>query len=181
MPQKKNPDALELIRGKAGRVLGHQVALLTSLKGLPTAYNKDLQEDKAALFDALDTVEASLQIASGVLATITPVPERMKASLNSFMLATDLSEYLVRRGVPFRLRLPRLAVALEGPVVGQKRLAVSENFPWRPHVIGREGQRVGFAGDERVYTLRVVEKIKEAKQPQKVRAGVRYAHGSAQV
>ena len=73
MPQKKNPDALELIRGKAGRVLGHQVALLTSLKGLPTAYNKDLQEDKAALFDALDTVEASLQIASGVLATITPV------------------------------------------------------------------------------------------------------------
>ena len=102
MPQKKNPDALELIRGKAGRVLGHQVALLTSLKGLPTAYNKDLQEDKAALFDALDTVEASLQIASGVLATITPVPERMKASLNSFMLATDLSEYLVRRGVPFR-------------------------------------------------------------------------------
>ena len=71
---EEEPDALELIRGKAGRVLGHQVALLTSLKGLPNAYNKDLQEDKAALFDALDTVEASLQIASGVLATITPVP-----------------------------------------------------------------------------------------------------------
>ena len=99
---EEEPRRAELIRGKAGRVLGHQVALLTSLKGLPTAYNKDLQEDKAALFDALDTVEASLQIASGVLATITPVPERMKASLNSFMLATDLSEYLVRRGVLFR-------------------------------------------------------------------------------
>lgn len=102
MPQKKNPDALELLRGKAGRAIGHTVALLTTVKGLPTAYNKDLQEDKAALFDALDTAEAALQIAQGVLSTITPKPEKMRAALNSFMLATDLSEYLVRKGVPFR-------------------------------------------------------------------------------
>jgi len=102
MPQKKNPDALELLRGKSGRVVGHTVALLTMMKGLPTAYNKDMQEDKAALFDALDTAEAALQIAQGVLATLTPNAERMKAALNSFMLATDLSEYLVRKGVPFR-------------------------------------------------------------------------------
>jgi len=102
MPQKKNPDALELLRGKSGRAIGHTVALLTTMKGLPTAYNKDMQEDKAALFDSLDTAEAALQIASGVLATLTPNAARMRAALNSFMLATDLSEYLVRKGVPFR-------------------------------------------------------------------------------
>ena len=102
MPQKKNPDALELLRGKSGRTIGHLVSLLTMLKGLPTAYNKDMQEDKQALFDALDTAEAGLQIADGVLATLTPQPDRMRAALNSFMLATDLSEYLVRKGVPFR-------------------------------------------------------------------------------
>jgi len=72
------------------------------LKGLPTAYNKDMQEDKQALFDALDTAEAALQIAQGVLSTLTPNAERMAGALNSFMLATDLSEYLVRKGVPFR-------------------------------------------------------------------------------
>jgi len=102
MPQKKNPDALELLRGKSGRTIGHTVTMLTMLKGLPTAYNKDMQEDKAALFDALDTAEAALQIAGGVLSTLTPQPERMRSALNSFMLATDLSEYLVRKGVPFR-------------------------------------------------------------------------------
>merc|ERR1719453_71947 len=102
MPQKKNPDALELLRGKAGRTIGHTVSLLTTMKGLPTAYNKDMQEDKQALFDALDTAEAALQIAQGVLATLTPNEANMRRSLNSFMLATDLSEYLVRKGVPFR-------------------------------------------------------------------------------
>ena len=102
MPQKKNPDALELLRGKAGRQIGHTVTMLTMLKGLPTAYNKDMQEDKEALFDALDTAKAALQIATGVLATLEPRPDKMRAALSSFMLATDLSEYLVRRGVPFR-------------------------------------------------------------------------------
>jgi len=102
MPQKKNPDAAELLRGKANRVIGHNTALLGMLKGLPMAYNKDLQEDKYALFDSLDTVQAALKISSGVLATLLPNPERMRGALNSFMLATDLSEYLVRKGVPFR-------------------------------------------------------------------------------
>ncbi len=78
MPQKKNPDALELLRGKTARAIGHSVSMLTMMKGLPTAYNKDMQEDKAALFDALDTAEASLQIATGVLATLTPNKDKMR-------------------------------------------------------------------------------------------------------
>mmetsp|Transcript_19676 Transcript_19676/g.61426 ORF Transcript_19676/g.61426 Transcript_19676/m.61426 type:complete len:460 (+) Transcript_19676:52-1431(+) len=102
MPQKKNPDAAELLRGKANRVLGHHTALLAMIKGLPLTYNKDLQEDKQALFDSLDTVQAALKITSGVLATLQPAAARMRGALNSFMLATDLSEYLVRKGVPFR-------------------------------------------------------------------------------
>ncbi|MBV7338315.1 argininosuccinate lyase [Chloroflexi bacterium TSY] len=102
MPQKKNPDALELLRGKASRVLGQLNTLLTLLKGLPSTYNKDLQEDKEPLFDAVDTLSGSLQIACGVLTTIVPNPAHMMLALTPEMLATDLAEYLVRKGVPFR-------------------------------------------------------------------------------
>lgn len=102
MPQKKNPDALELLRGKAGRVIGAHVALLTTLKGLPSTYNKDLQEDKEALFGAMDTLGGTLPIAAGVLATLTPRPAAMAARLAPEMLATDLADYLVRKRVPFR-------------------------------------------------------------------------------
>ncbi len=102
MPQKKNPDALELLRGKAGRVMGHAAGFLATLKGLPSTYNKDLQEDKEPLFDAVDTLEGSLPIATGVLSTLTIHPERMAQALVPEMLATDLAEYLVRKGVPFR-------------------------------------------------------------------------------
>jgi len=102
MPQKKNPDALELLRGKTGRVMGSLSGFLTTIKGLPSTYNKDLQEDKEPLFDAVDTMSATLPIAGGVLSTLTVVPERMKSRLTTEMLATDLAEYLVRRGVPFR-------------------------------------------------------------------------------
>jgi argininosuccinate lyase len=102
MPQKKNPDALELLRGKTGRVTGDLTGLLMTLKGLPSTYNKDLQEDKEPLFDAVDTLAATLQIALGVISTLTPNAERMRAALASEMLATDLAEYLVRKGVPFR-------------------------------------------------------------------------------
>ncbi len=102
MPQKKNPDALELLRGKTGRVMGALNGLLVVLKGLPSTYNKDLQEDKEPLFDTVDTLQASLQIACGVLSTLEAHPERMEAALVPEMLATDLAEYLVRRGVPFR-------------------------------------------------------------------------------
>ncbi len=102
MPQKKNPDALELLRGKAGRVTGDLTGLLMTLKGLPSTYNKDLQEDKEPLFDAVDTLSGALQIACGVISTLTPNPHRLRIALATEMLATDLAEYLVRKGVPFR-------------------------------------------------------------------------------
>lgn len=102
MPQKKNPDALELLRGKSGRVIGHCTGFLCTLKGLPRAYNKDLQEDKEALFDTVHTVRDCLAIATGVLATMTPNVDRLAATLTPEMLATDIAEYLVRKGIPFR-------------------------------------------------------------------------------
>ena len=102
MPQKRNPDALELLRGKAGRLIGHLTGLLTTLKGLPTGYNKDLQEDKEPLFDAVDTLRLALPVAAGVVRTLRVHPDRMAAALDDGMLATDLADYLVERGVPFR-------------------------------------------------------------------------------
>jgi argininosuccinate lyase len=102
MPQKKNPDALELLRGKSGRLAGALVGLLTALKGLPSAYDKDLQEDKEPLFDAVDTLVLALPVAQGVLQTLSVHPERMQAALGDELLATDLADALVRRGVPFR-------------------------------------------------------------------------------
>ncbi len=102
MPQKKNPDALELLRGKTGRVVGELTGLLVTLKGLPSTYNKDLQEDKEPLFDAVDTLNRALQIATGVISTLIPNVQRLRMALAPEMLATDLAEYLVRKGVPFR-------------------------------------------------------------------------------
>ncbi|QRV86351.1 adenylosuccinate lyase [Ceratobasidium sp. AG-Ba] len=102
MPQKKNPDSLELLRGKSGRVFGDMAGFLMTLKGLPSTYNKDLQEDKEPLFDAVDTVTASFQIAEGVIATMNVNAEKMRAALTMDMLATDLADYLVRKGMPFR-------------------------------------------------------------------------------
>ena len=102
MPQKKNADSLELLRGKAGRVAGNLSGLTTTLKGLPSSFNKDMQEDKEPLFDTADTLSASIQIACGVLSTMTPNPAAMQLALTPAMLATDLAEYLVRKGVPFR-------------------------------------------------------------------------------
>ncbi len=102
MPQKKNADSLELIRGKTGRVVGDLVSILMVLKGLPTTYNKDLQEDKEALFDTIDTLTMTLPIASGIIETLVVHPERMQAALTDEMLATELADYLVRKGVPFR-------------------------------------------------------------------------------
>ena len=102
MPQKKNPDSLELIRGKASRLIGHQTHLLTMMKGVPLTYAKDLQEDKEIAFDALDTVSDCLQVFSGVIGSLTVKKENMRAKLDSLLLATDVADYLVRRGVPFR-------------------------------------------------------------------------------
>ena len=103
MPQKKNPDSMELVRGKAGRVFGDLVALLTALKGLPLAYNKDMQEDKEAVFDAFDTTAASLKVSATVLRNISVNEERARAAAASgYMNATELADYLVRKGMPFR-------------------------------------------------------------------------------
>jgi len=102
MPQKKNPDALELLRGKAGIALGRAVGFTATLKGLPRAYNKDLQEDKVPLFQSVDTTKDCLAIATGVLVTMKPNQEKLMQALCPEMLATDLADYLVRKGVPFR-------------------------------------------------------------------------------
>lgn len=102
MPQKKNPDAMELARGKAGRLIGNLTAVLTMLKGLPMSYNKDLQEDKEPLFDSLDTLALTLPVIAGAIRTLHVNAERMGAALDPAMLATDVAEYLVRKGVPFR-------------------------------------------------------------------------------
>ncbi|GFZ43155.1 Argininosuccinate lyase [Saitozyma sp. JCM 24511] len=102
MPQKKNPDSLELLRGKSGRVFGQMAGFMMSLKGVPSTYNKDLQEDKEPLFDCVDTIAAAFRIAEGVVATLTIHPEKMKAACTMDMLATDIADYLVRKGVPFR-------------------------------------------------------------------------------
>jgi len=104
MPQKKNPDSLELIRGKAGRVFGHHAALLTTMKGLPLAYNKDMQEDKEAVFDTGDTVRICLQVAAIVLENITVNEEKTSdAASRGYLNATELADYLVKKGVPFRI------------------------------------------------------------------------------
>ena len=103
MPQKKNPDITELVRGKTGRVYGDLMTLLTAMKALPLAYNKDMQEDKEALFDALDTVELSLKVLAPMLRTAVFHPENMRAAAaKGFINATDCADYLVGRGIPFR-------------------------------------------------------------------------------
>ncbi|MBQ4613265.1 MAG: argininosuccinate lyase [Clostridia bacterium] len=103
MPQKKNPDMAELVRGKTGRVYGDLMALLTTLKGLPLAYNKDMQEDKEGVFDACDTVKMCLEVFVGMVATMKTRPDVMLAAAKGgFINATDLADYLVRKGLPFR-------------------------------------------------------------------------------
>lgn len=103
MPQKKNPDALELLRGKSGRVFGHNMSLLTMIKGLPLAYNKDMQEDKEAIFDTVDTVQISLRAAAIVVENAVVNEDRTReAATQGYLNATELADYLVRKGVPFR-------------------------------------------------------------------------------
>ena len=102
MPQKRNADPMELARGKAGRLIGHLAGLLTTLKGLPSTYNKDLQEDKEPVFDAFDTVERVLPVVTAIMRTLRVNPERLRAALDVEMLATDMADYLVHKGLPFR-------------------------------------------------------------------------------
>jgi argininosuccinate lyase len=103
MPQKKNPDIAELARGKAGRLVGHLAGVLTTLKGLPLAYNRDLQEDKEPVFDGIDTVRVLLPAFTGMVATLQFDTDRLaELAPQGFSLATDVAEWLVRQGVPFR-------------------------------------------------------------------------------
>ena len=103
MPQKKNPDVAELVRGKTGRVYGDLMGLLTAMKGLPLAYNKDMQEDKEAVFDAVDTVKMCLPVFAGMIRTMKVLPENMRrAAGRGFINATDCADYLTKKGMPFR-------------------------------------------------------------------------------
>jgi argininosuccinate lyase len=102
MPQKRNADPMELARGKVGRLVGNLTAMLTVLKGLPSTYNKDLQEDKESLFDSVDTISLLLPVVTAIIHTLKLNPDKMRAALGEDLLATDLAEYLVRKGLPFR-------------------------------------------------------------------------------
>ena len=127
MPQKKNPDMAELVRGKTGRVYGDLMALLTTLKGLPLAYNKDMQEDKEAVFDAVDTVKMCLKVFCGMIETMKANTANMKlAAQKGFINATDLADYLVKKGLPFRS-----AYKISGQLVAQciRENTVLENLP----------------------------------------------------
>jgi argininosuccinate lyase len=120
MPQKKNPDPLELVRGKTGRAIGHLVGLMTTIKGLPTGYNKDLQEDKEAVFGAEDTLSGCLLIVRSVVSGLTLNRERAAAAASGLLLATDVADYLVGRGVPFR-RAHEIVGALVRKLVADSR------------------------------------------------------------
>ena len=127
MPQKKNPDMAELVRGKTGRVYGDLMALLTTLKGIPLAYNKDMQEDKESVFDACDTVKMCLKVFVGMINTMTPIAENMLAAAQKgFINATDLADYLVKKGLPFRS-----AYKISGSIVAHciKENTVLESLP----------------------------------------------------
>jgi argininosuccinate lyase len=120
MPQKKNPDPLELVRGKTGRAIGDLMALLTIMKGLPSGYNKDLQEDKHAVFDAEDTLTGCVTVAEAVVRGLTLNRERAAAAASGLLLATDVADYLVGRGVPFR-RAHEIVGALVRKLVAEQR------------------------------------------------------------
>ncbi len=170
MPQKKNSDMAELIRGKTGRVYGDLVGLLTMLKGLPMAYNKDMQEDKEGVFDACDTVSMCLPVMTGMIETMTAKPEAMKkAAQRGFINATDLADYLVRKGLPFRS-----AYKISGAIVGDcvKSGAVLEELPLETY------QQYSSLFDSDVYEAidltACVEKRTSAGGPAKVQEQIDY-------
>jgi argininosuccinate lyase len=112
MPQKRNPDVFELTRGKAGTLIGLLTGLLATLKGLPSAYDKDLQEDKAPVFAAVDTVLAILPVMAGAINSLTIHTERMAAAIDASMMATDIADYLVKKGIPFRQAYTLVGIAV---------------------------------------------------------------------
>jgi len=173
MPQKRNPDVAELARGKSGRLVGNLVAVLTLLKGLPTSYNRDLQEDKHPLFDTVDTLDLTLPAITGAVATAAFRTERMREAMDAQLLATDLADYLVRKGVPFRDthevvgRLVRIAeqrgvslATLDLETFSSEHEAFEEDvrdvFDWRASVDARAA--LGGTGRDAV-----LEQLSEAK------------------
>jgi argininosuccinate lyase len=120
MPQKKNPDPLELVRGKSGRAIGHLVGLLTTIKGLPTGYNKDLQEDKEAVFGAEDTLSGCLAVVGSVAGGLTLNRDRAASAASGLLLATDVADYLVGKGMPFR-RAHEVVGALVRKLIAERR------------------------------------------------------------
>lgn len=145
MPQKKNPDALELIRGKAARVFGHNLALLTLMKGLPLAYNKDMQEDKEAVFDTVDTVSGTLRVSAIVLRNIGINADRSReAAMKGYLNATELADYLVAKGVPFRTAHDTVGRAVLGGIE-----------------IGKELHEMSIA-ELREFSTEIVDDVREA-------------------
>jgi argininosuccinate lyase len=132
MPQKKNPDSMELIRGKSARVVGDLMSLITLVKALPLTYNRDLQEDKEPLFDAFDTAIASTQIARGVMETLRFNVDKMRAAAGGgFSTATDVADYLVRRGVPFREAHEIVGVVVNYCEINNKELMDLSLHEWQ--------------------------------------------------
>ena len=131
MPQKKNPDPLELVRGKTGRAIGQLVALLTAIKGLPSGYNKDLQEDKQAVFDAEDTLTGCLTVVESVVNGLTLNRPRAEAAASGLLLATDVADYLVGRGVPFRSAHEIVGAIVRKLVAEQREFGSLSIEEWR--------------------------------------------------
>jgi argininosuccinate lyase len=175
MPQKKNPDVAELTRGKTGRVYGSLMALLTLMKGLPLAYNRDMQEDKEPLFDAADTVSLSLAVFTEMLKSVSIHKEEMRrAAEDGFITATDLADYLVRKGMPFRqaheivgravLRAMELGCGLGNmPVAEYKKLSplIRENVYEALSVEASVGRRTSYGGTA---PAKVHERLKALKK-----------------
>jgi argininosuccinate lyase len=152
MPQKKNPDPLELVRGKTGRTIGQLVALLTTMKGLPTGYNKDLQEDKESVFGAEDSLHGCLAVTRAVVAGLTLNRDRMAAAASGLLLATDVADYLVGRGMPFRRAHEVVAVLVRTLVAEGRDFASLSLEEWRaasdlfgPDIAGRVTPAVSVA------------------------------------
>ncbi len=172
MPQKKNSDMAELVRGKTGRVYGDLIALLTMMKGLPLAYNKDLQEDKEAIFDALDTAKMCLSVFAPMLSTMTVHPENMrKAAAQGFINATDAADYLVKKGMPFRT-----AYKLTGQLVA-KCIAAQQTLETLPL---SEYQSLSDLFEEDIYDAVNLETCAKSRiseggtSPESVQAQIRY-------
>jgi argininosuccinate lyase len=152
MPQKKNPDVAELARGKTGRVYGNLLAILTTMKSLPLSYNRDLQEDKEGLFDCVDTLLATLDVFAGMVSTATVKVDRIhRAAEDDYILATDLADYLVKKGVPFREAHSIVGGLVQHAIEngkGFKQLGIDEYKSFSPHF------------DEDVYSITIDSSVK---------------------